>query len=612
MNNNPPNPGAIAPLPAKPKFSVVVVTYRRPSELRQVLEALARQESPPSFQVIVMDNDFHGTGRPITAPFLGLHPGWRYELSPSNNTSLARNLGAGFAEGEWLAFLDDDCVPAPWWLATAQNVPGSHPGPGLLFGGRYLPKNANFGDAFSDSLEFLPKDKYLLEGNLFVLRSEYLRLDGMRRDLGPSGGRFGYHEGSEFQDRHRRKHGPDHRRVLEPKLAVRHLQANTRSKLFLFFLSGFDAVRAFWVERQRPAGNIVYQICKFPGPLLRLAFFPLERTEEKKRSRIERELYRAGEIVGEISLALSQAGRWLSGRLRLFNNRLFFWHQAPAGSISLPRPEAGLVIPKAESSRGWMAGKVGTTELLALEFSDRWFQPPWPKTASWQRAMRRLFIDSGVFPESRRQFDEFLQIYKKAVGQLDAVCAWQDDPFLGQYEERFLLTHCPRAVRVGLESLSTEILGQISNWRWLVVSPFVETMQRQAARLADIHQNKPWAAGLRGAETRCDFVRCPTFSYLERSPFSSWSEGLEKLTERVLSKSFDVALIGAGAWSLPLAARLKNAGRVAIHLGGETQLVFGIKGQRWEGYGIYNEHWVRPSAAETPAGFLKKELGCYW
>jgi hypothetical protein len=78
------------------------------------------------------------------------------------------------------------------------------------------------------------------------------------------------------------------------------------------------------------------------------------------------------------------------------------------------------------------------------------------------------------------------------------------------------------------------------------------------------------------------------------------------------TRKFDVALIGAGAWSLPLAARLKQAGRVAIHLGGDTQLCFGIKGQRWEGYGIYNEHWVRPSAAETPKNFLLKENGCYW
>jgi hypothetical protein len=113
-------------------------------------------------------------------------------------------------------------------------------------------------------------------------------------------------------------------------------------------------------------------------------------------------------------------------------------------------------------------------------------------------------------------------------------------------------------------------------------------------------------------QTRCEFLPCPTFSYLAPSPYQSWSEGLDRLTEEALRKKFEVALIGAGAWSLPLAARLKKAGKIAIHLGGETQLVFGIKGQRWEGYGIYNEHWVRPLPSETPSGYLKKEQGCYW
>jgi len=144
------------------------------------------------------------------------------------------------------------------------------------------------------------------------------------------------------------------------------------------------------------------------------------------------------------------------------------------------------------------------------------------------------------------------------------------------------------------------------------VSPFTETMQQQAPNLPKVHAARSWAPRLAGQEKRCEFVRCPTFSFLEESPFASWTEGLENLAEKMLAKDFEVALIGAGAWSLPLAARMKRAGRKAIHLGGETQLVFGIKGQRWEGYGIYNEHWVRPSTKETPAGFLQKENGCYW
>ena len=41
---------------------------------------------------------------------------------------------------------------------------------------------------------------------------------------------------------------------------------------------------------------------------------------------------------------------------------------------------------------------------------------------------------------------------------------------------------------------------------------------------------------------------------------------------------FDVALIGCGAYGFPLAAKLKTAGKQAIHLGGVLQALFGIKG----------------------------------
>lgn len=92
-------------------FSVVIVTFRRPRELTLVLGALERQEACLPFEVLVIDNHPEKSGHSVLAPFLARNPGWRYEVSPSNNVSLARNLGAGIARGRWLAFLDDDCVP---------------------------------------------------------------------------------------------------------------------------------------------------------------------------------------------------------------------------------------------------------------------------------------------------------------------------------------------------------------------------------------------------------------------------------------------------------------------------------------------------------------------
>ena len=86
--------------------------------------------------------------------------------------------------------------------------------------------------------------------------------------------------------------------------------------------------------------------------------------------------------------------------------------------------------------------------------------------------------------------------------------------------------------------------------------------------------------------------------------------------KEALKIDFDVALIGCGAYGMPLAANLKKAGKQAIHMGGVLQIMFGIKGKRWDSDPIvsklYNASWIRPSDSEKPGIANKIEGGCYW
>jgi hypothetical protein len=260
-------------------------------------------------------------------------------------------------------------------------------------------------------------------------------------------------------------------------------------------------------------------------------------------------------------------------------------------------------------------GKIGTTELLALEFGDRVLRMPWPKRLSWQRQADRLFHDSGVFPATRRQFDAFLQIYRSSVASLDGISLWQETAFLQEYERAIASELCPAAQLLSPDTLSPFfMLGLVAEQRWLVISPFVKSMQKQVVHLEKVFSKFDWSVRLKGMETRCRFLRCPFFSYLEASPYRDWSEGLYKLTEAALREEFDIALVGAGAWSLPLLGNLKKAGKKGIHLGGSTQVAFGIQGKRWDGYWsrYYNDCWIRPLSEDTPAGHEQKEDGCYW
>ncbi len=98
--------------------------------------------------------------------------------------------------------------------------------------------------------------------------------------------------------------------------------------------------------------------------------------------------------------------------------------------------------------------------------------------------------------------------------------------------------------------------------------------------------------------------------------FADWFEALSYMEQEALAKDFDVALVGCGAYGFPLAARLKRAGKQVVHMGGALQLLFGIRGKRWddrEDYQVlFNDAWQRPLEEERPAGAAKVENQCYW
>ena len=99
------------------------------------------------------------------------------------------------------------------------------------------------------------------------------------------------------------------------------------------------------------------------------------------------------------------------------------------------------------------------------------------------------------------------------------------------------------------------------------------------------------------------------------------------MKKEIDSKEYDICLIGCGAYGFPLAAHIKRKGKKAVHLGGALQLLFGIKGKRWENpnygvkewgipYGSYstliNQYWISPNQNEKPTNANQVENGCYW
>lgn len=98
-------------------FSVVIPTCQRPGELRACLTRLTpgvQTLSPDAYEVIVTDD-----GETAAEPVLGAEFPWvRWTRGPRRGPAANRNHGASLARGAWLAFVDDDCLPATGWLAA--------------------------------------------------------------------------------------------------------------------------------------------------------------------------------------------------------------------------------------------------------------------------------------------------------------------------------------------------------------------------------------------------------------------------------------------------------------------------------------------------------------
>jgi hypothetical protein len=97
-----------------------------------------------------------------------------------------------------------------------------------------------------------------------------------------------------------------------------------------------------------------------------------------------------------------------------------------------------------------------------------------------------------------------------------------------------------------------------------------------------------------------------------------WFENLQRLDGMVAETAADVVVIGAGAYGLPVGARAKARGATAVVMGGSTQLLFGVMGNRWAIQPNYAKlqtpAWTRPSPAERPLGYQSFETagGAYW
>lgn len=173
--------------------SVVCSSYNRATRLRSLLAGLEAQTLDASrFEVVIVDN---GSGDDTQATLREFAASTRLNLrvvtiEQNRGASGGRNAGWRAATADLVAFTDDDCVPAPTWLASGLAVFGDLR-PAVLVG-RTIPNPAqtHITGPFMRTqtvTEELGK-KYMNTCNIFYRRADLEAVDGFDERFETKGG----------------------------------------------------------------------------------------------------------------------------------------------------------------------------------------------------------------------------------------------------------------------------------------------------------------------------------------------------------------------------------------------------------------------------------------
>jgi len=139
-----------------PEFSVVIPTFRRPSQLREALNSVFAQGGV-SLDVVVVDDSPEGSAAETVGALGDSRVSYVKNPSPSGGVpSKVRNLGFGSCRGAFVHFLDDDDIVPLGYYQRVRREFAANPDVGVIFG-RVEPFGAGPPDQLARETEFFRK-----------------------------------------------------------------------------------------------------------------------------------------------------------------------------------------------------------------------------------------------------------------------------------------------------------------------------------------------------------------------------------------------------------------------------------------------------------------------
>ena len=259
-------------------------------------------------------------------------------------------------------------------------------------------------------------------------------------------------------------------------------------------------------------------------------------------------------------------------------------------------------------------GKIGNCELMCIYNYYIYKQNKQP--VQWSpNGVDEIYNNTGVFPQTEEARLDFIKEITNSLPYIDSLARWS--MFNKSFEESYIKSYSPNCELIDLQSIEPFYSGSpwsehLEGKNVLVISPFVDTIQKQYSKREHIWKNTKVLPAFNLLT-----LKHPHSPGIDKpSEYTSWLDMVRQYKGLMDSIDYDVALTGTGASSLPLIAHARFRGKKGVHLGGPLQLLFGIKGGRWDngpiGKHFYNEHWTRPSKEEMPLKYKNIEGGCYW
>ena len=272
-----------------------------------------------------------------------------------------------------------------------------------------------------------------------------------------------------------------------------------------------------------------------------------------------------------------------------------------------PKEMNAYIAEVIESGTPFMSCRYGGFELLAMQAAE--FNNP----AKLHKAIEFLDKNAGFFPHDEKLLYRFNEVYKNATASIDVLGCW-----FVTYEEYFVRRYASEIKYIGSlmalepwECPENPWSKALKGKKVLVIHPFEKTIRSQYER-----RDKLFAGTDILPEFELITLKAVQTSGSQKDDrFDTWFEALDYMCAETDKLDFNVALIGCGAYGFPLAAHIKQMGKQAFHMGGVLQILFGIKGRRWDESDtskLYNDYWVYPDESETPKGAEAVEGACYW